>query len=66
MVSGIPYDSKEAQALGGSLSAIMTGVSYKTSAEMASHLGPFKRFKENKKHMMRVMRNHRYAAYNME
>ena len=44
----------------------MTGISYKTSAEMAAHLGPFKRFKENKKHMMRVMRNHRYAAYNTE
>lgn len=64
MASGIPYDSSKAQAIGGAMSAIMTGISYKTSAEMAAHLGPFKRFEENKRHMMRVMRNHRYAAYN--
>ncbi len=64
MISGIPYDSDEAQAMGGAMSSIMTGIAYKTSAEIASHLGPFRRFNDNKKHMMRVMRNHRYAAYN--
>ncbi|MCU0394402.1 MAG: vitamin B12-dependent ribonucleotide reductase [Chitinophagaceae bacterium] len=63
MVSGIPYDSPEAQAIGGAISAIMTGVAYKTSAEMASILGAFPRYQENAKHMMRVMRNHRAAAY---
>ncbi len=64
MISGIPYDSDDAQAIGGAMSSIMTGIAYKTSAEIAEHLGSFKRYKENKKHMMRVMRNHRYAAYN--
>lgn len=63
MVSGIPYDSPEAQAIGGAISAIMTGVAYKTSAEMAAVLGAFPRYEENKHHMLRVMRNHRAAAY---
>ncbi len=64
MISGIPYDSDKATAICGAVSAIMTGVSYATSAEMAQFLGPFKQFEKNKTHMMRVMRNHRYAAYN--
>jgi len=64
MVSGIPYDSDKARAISGAITAIMTGTAYATSAEMASHLGPFRRYNDNKQHMMRVMRNHRYAAYN--
>ncbi|MBS1584879.1 MAG: vitamin B12-dependent ribonucleotide reductase [Bacteroidetes bacterium] len=63
MVSGIPYDSEEARAIAGAITAIMNGVSYKTSAEMARALGAFPRYEENKHHMMRVMRNHRAAAY---
>lgn len=63
MVSGIPYDSEEARAIGGAITAIMTGVAYKTSAEMAQVHGPFPRYKENAAHMLRVMRNHRAAAY---
>jgi ribonucleoside-diphosphate reductase alpha chain len=66
MVSGIPYDSDKARAMGGAITAIMTGVSYKTSAEMASILGPFPGYEKNKKHMLRVMRNHRLAAYNAD
>src|SRR3954468_1470169 len=63
MVSGIAYDSEEARGISGAISAIMNGVSYKTSAEMAACLGAFPRYQENKEHMMRVMRNHRAAAY---
>lgn len=63
MVSGIPYDSEEARAIAGAITAIMNGIAYKTSAEMAKALGAFPRYKENAKHMMRVMRNHRAAAY---
>jgi ribonucleoside-diphosphate reductase alpha chain len=63
MVSGIAYDSEEARAIAGAVTAIMNGVAYRTSAEMAEHLGTFARYEENKKHMMRVMRNHRAAAY---
>ncbi|MCB0708709.1 MAG: vitamin B12-dependent ribonucleotide reductase, partial [Chitinophagaceae bacterium] len=63
MVSGIPYDSEEARGIAGAITAIMTGVAYKTSAELASILGAFDKYEENKEHMLRVMRNHRAAAY---
>jgi ribonucleoside-diphosphate reductase alpha chain len=64
MIAGIPYDSPKANAICGAVTAIMTGTSYKTSAEMASFLGPFPEYQKNKEHMLRVIRNHRYAAYN--
>lgn len=63
MVSGIPYDSEKARAIAAAVTAIMTGVAYKTSAEMAEILGPFTKYEENKEDMLRVMRNHRAAAY---
>ena len=63
MSSGIGYDSDAARAIGGALTAIMTGVSYATSAEMAKQQGPFPGFKKNREHMLRVIRNHRRAAY---
>jgi ribonucleoside-diphosphate reductase alpha chain len=66
MVQGIPYDSEKALGMAGALTAIMTGVSYKTSSEMARHLGPFARYEDNKSHMLRVMRNHRAAAYDAQ
>ncbi|WP_207495597.1 vitamin B12-dependent ribonucleotide reductase [Aridibaculum aurantiacum] len=66
MVSGIAYDSEEARAIAGSISAIMTGTAYKTSAEMASFLGAFNKYAENAEDMMRVMRNHRLAAYDAD
>lgn len=66
MVSGIPYDSEEARAIAGAITAIMTGTAYKTSAEMAKSLGAFPRFEENREHMLRVMRNHRLAAYDAD
>ena len=63
MSAGIPYDSDAGRAICGALSAIMTGVSYATSAEMAKQLGAFSGYKKNREHMLRVMRNHRRAAY---
>jgi len=62
MSSAIPYDSDAGRAICGSLSAIMTGIAYATSAEMAAELGAFPRFAENREAMLRVMRNHRRAA----
>ncbi|MEM1289578.1 MAG: vitamin B12-dependent ribonucleotide reductase [Pseudomonadota bacterium] len=62
MTSGIAYDSDEARAICGSLTAIMTGVAYATSAEMARELGPFPGYAANGPNMLRVMRNHRNAA----
>ena len=63
MSTGIPYDSTEGRAICGALSAIMTGVSYATSAEMAGELGPFPGFGPNRDSMLRVIRNHRRAAH---
>ena len=63
MSSGIPYDSEQGRAICGALSAIMTGVCYETSAEMARELGPFPGHAPNADHMLRVMRNHRRAAH---
>src|SRR6516164_6039587 len=63
MTMGLSYDSKEGRALCGALSAIMTGVAYATSAEMARELGPFPGYKKNAAHMLRVIRNHRRAAH---
>ncbi|SFZ81438.1 ribonucleoside-diphosphate reductase class II [Devosia enhydra] len=63
MTSGIPYDSAKARAIAGAISAILTGVAYRTSAEMAAELGAFPDYERNAPHMLRVMRNHRRAAY---
>ncbi len=60
---GYSYDSDEGRALCGALTAVMTGVSYATSAEIAGELGPFPGYKKNAEHMLRVIRNHRNAAY---
>ncbi len=63
MVSGLPYDSDEGRALAAGVTALMTGESYATSAEMARALGAFNGFELNRADMLRVMRNHRKAAY---
>src|ERR1700731_3448365 len=63
MTMGLPYDSKEGRSLCGALTAIMTGIAYKTSAEMAGELGAFPGHKKNAAHMLRVIRNHRRAAH---
>ena len=63
MTSGIPYDSDEGRAIGAALTAIMTGIAYATSAEMAAELGAFPDYDRNATNMLRVMRNHRRAAY---
>jgi ribonucleoside-diphosphate reductase alpha chain len=63
MNMGYGYDSTEGRAMCGALTALMTGVSYATSAEIAKELGPFPGYKKNAKHMLRVMRNHRNAAH---
>lgn len=64
MVQGISYDSLEARAQCGAFTAIMHAGSYAASAEMAGQLGPFPRYHANRDAMLRVIRNHRRAAYN--
>jgi len=63
MAQGHSYDSDEGRAICGAISAIMTGVAYATSAEIASEVGPFPQYKKNAKHMPRAMKNHRQAAH---
>jgi ribonucleoside-diphosphate reductase alpha chain len=63
MNMGHSYDSDEGRAFCGALTAVMTGVSYATSAEMAGELGAFAGYEKNAGHMLRVIRNHRNAAY---
>ena len=63
MQMGVPYDSDEGRTIAGALTAILTGRSYATSAEMAAAVGPFPGFESNRDSMLRVMRNHRRAAY---
>jgi ribonucleoside-diphosphate reductase alpha chain len=63
MASGIGYDSAPGRAICGAISAVMTGVAYATSAEMSSELGPFPGYEPNAADMLRVIRNHRRAAY---
>jgi ribonucleoside-diphosphate reductase alpha chain len=64
MVQGIPYDSAEGRAQCGALTAIMHAGAYATSAEIAGEVGPFPRYGANRDAMVRVVRNHRRAAYN--
>ena len=63
MASGYSYDSDEGRALCGAITAVMTGRSYATSAEIAGEVGAFVRYEENADNMLRVMRNHRRAAH---
>jgi ribonucleoside-diphosphate reductase alpha chain len=63
MQSGIPYDSEKGRAICAALTAILTGESYATSAEMSRELGSFPGYDQNKDDMLRVIRNHRRAAY---
>lgn len=66
MRRGLPYDSDEARSITGALTAILTGHSYATSAEIAAEIGPFPRYEANRESMLRVIENHRRAAYNVD
>jgi ribonucleoside-diphosphate reductase alpha chain len=63
MAMGLSYDSDAGRAICATISAIMTGVSYATSAEMAEELGAFPGYAKNSEEMLRVIRNHRRAAH---
>ncbi len=66
MRMGLPYDSEEGFGWCGAITSLMTGAAYRTSAEMAQQLGSFARFEANREPMLRVIRNHRKAAYAAE
>lgn len=65
MVQGVPYDSEKGCAIAGALTCMMHMKAYATSAELASELGSFEGYERNKEHMLKVLRNHRRAAYNV-
>ncbi|MFA6523564.1 MAG: vitamin B12-dependent ribonucleotide reductase [Candidatus Peribacteraceae bacterium] len=65
MRMGIPYDSTKGRAYASGITAILTGEAYATSAEMAREMGPFAGFARNREAMLRVIRNHRRAAYDV-
>lgn len=63
MAAGVPYDSPSARGIAGAITAVMAGEAYAMSAELARELGAFPAFEDNRDHMLRVIRNHRRAAY---
>ncbi len=63
MSMGIGYDSAPSRAIAGAITAVLTGTSYATSAEMAAELGAFPGYAKNREAMLRVIRNHRRAAH---
>jgi ribonucleoside-diphosphate reductase alpha chain len=65
MQAGIPYDSEKGRAICAAVTGILTGESYATSAELARELKPFPGYEKNKSDMLRVIRNHKRAAYNV-
>ncbi len=62
MTQGLGYDSEEGRSVCAALTALMSGIAYQASAEMAKELGPFKAYRKNSSEMLKVMRNHRNAA----
>jgi ribonucleoside-diphosphate reductase alpha chain len=63
MINGIAYDSEKGRQMAAAITAIMGGTAYKTSALMAKEHGAFPKYENNKEEMLRVIRNHRRAAY---
>ena len=61
MALGLAYDSLEGRAWAASLTSLMTGHAYATSARTASRMGPHAGFAENESHMLKVLRMHRDA-----
>ncbi len=64
MLMGYGYGTPEGLHIGGAVTALMGGQAYETSGRMAEALGQYPRFEANREHHLRVIRNHRRAAYN--
>lgn len=65
MVQGVPYDSEKGCAIAGALTCMMHMKAYETSSELANELGTFEPYERNKEHMLKVLRNHKRAAYDV-
>ena len=62
MASGLAYDSEGGRALAGAITSLMSGITYKRSAELAGIVGPYAGFAQNAKPHARVMRKHAAAS----
>jgi ribonucleoside-diphosphate reductase alpha chain len=62
MSLGLPYDSDGGRAYAATITAMMTGYAYATSASIAQRVGPFDAFHENRDPMLRVVAKHRDAS----
>jgi ribonucleoside-diphosphate reductase alpha chain len=62
MASGLAYDSEGGRALAGAITSLLTGTTYKRSAELAGIVGPYAGFAQNAKPHARVMRKHAAAS----
>ena len=61
MAIGVPYDSEEGFALAGAITSLMTGASYRRSAELAAVVGPYDGYEKNKDGHTRIMLKHEAA-----
>src|SRR5215210_1029024 len=66
MSNGIPYDSDEGRAYAAAITALMTGLAYRKSAEIAKRMGPFAGYRPNAAAMVGVIAKHRAAVGNIE
>jgi ribonucleoside-diphosphate reductase alpha chain len=62
MASGLPYDSDEGRNVAAALTALMCGQAYLASAEIAEAMGPFARYRMNRKPFLDVIEMHKAAA----
>jgi len=62
MSAGVPYDSDEGRNLSAAITSLMCGEAYRTSAEVAEAMGPFARYRMNRKPFLEVIGMHKAAA----
>ncbi len=62
MADGVPYDSDQGRATAAAITALMTGRGYRKSAEVASAMGPYDGYADNREPHNAVMQMHRDAA----
>jgi len=62
MSQGLAYDSDEGRAWAASITALMTGHAYRTSAELAKVQGPFDGFAQDREGVLRVIAKHGEAV----
>ena len=62
MASGLAYDSEGGRALAGAITSVLTGVSYRRSAELAGIVGAYNGYARNAAAHTKVMRKHQNAT----